>query len=420
MFTRIKKWLRRLALLFVLLIAVLISAFAVLILYWESKVNSKIRALAADGQPTSLNQLYQGEVPNEQNQYWQLGEIASEAEAFENEIWDHQEDRDPKEMRRLELERTEKALVTHPTLLAAIDRLVACEKWARPKEEYTSFSAMIEVRNHNSLRGPIRVLNRVGRLAIEQKNKSLASHCLFQGLALADGPGKDEGIIDLLIRNACRNVIWELACCELAAEMLSHEDREKLLRMVQAADLEQKFHGCFAGERAIGLAALSDLNSRFGVFRLMWGRETWYYLDFIERIQNAKVTDFVNDMSAFTGNAMPFLSQFSVVPGVKAVGAYQARMIALQRALVTLIKLSDLPSETAEAPDLKMLGLEPEWTTDPYNNQPLRVKKLPGGWLVYSVYRDLRDDGGAIGDDDGKGMLDIGFGPPESADSNAK
>ena len=65
----------------------------------------------------------------------------------------------------------------------------------------------------------------------------------------------------------------------------------------------------------------------------------------------------------------------------------------------------------ARSPGSKQI-LPVETTTDPFNGEPLRVKKMPKGWLVYSVGPNLQDDGGKLGDVD---HGDIGVGPPPAA-----
>jgi hypothetical protein len=68
-----------------------------------------------------------------------------------------------------------------------------------------------------------------------------------------------------------------------------------------------------------------------------------------------------------------------------------------------------------EIPKLSELGLPANTTTDPFNGQPLHVKKTAQGWLIYSVGRNLRDDGGKLDDPDG----DVGVGPPKPAAGSA-
>jgi hypothetical protein len=60
-----------------------------------------------------------------------------------------------------------------------------------------------------------------------------------------------------------------------------------------------------------------------------------------------------------------------------------------------------------EPPRLSGLGLPLDVITDPFDGQPLRVKKLPQGWLIYSVGPNRIDDGGVL---DNK--TDVGLGPP--------
>ncbi len=65
-------------------------------------------------------------------------------------------------------------------------------------------------------------------------------------------------------------------------------------------------------------------------------------------------------------------------------------------------------------PLLADLGLPQESTIDPYSSEPLHIKKVPEGWLVYSIGLNLTDDGGKL-----DGITDIGAGP-KSQDEPAK
>ena len=67
------------------------------------------------------------------------------------------------------------------------------------------------------------------------------------------------------------------------------------------------------------------------------------------------------------------------------------------------------PVGTDATPKLSELGLPTETTTDPFNGELLHAEKTRQGWLIYSVGRNYRDDGGKL-DDPSDG--DIGVGPP--------
>ena len=71
------------------------------------------------------------------------------------------------------------------------------------------------------------------------------------------------------------------------------------------------------------------------------------------------------------------------------------RTRAMSRSLRVLNAIqARVPSGGDQVPNLADLGLPEQATIDPYNGQPLHVKKLPEGWMVYSVGHNLVDDGG--------------------------
>jgi hypothetical protein len=82
-------------------------------------------------------------------------------------------------------------------------------------------------------------------------------------------------------------------------------------------------------------------------------------------------------------------------------------MIACLRVLNALQSLNEVV-----APDeaLAKLSLPAEAKTDPFTGQALHVKNVAGEWLIYSVGKDLKDDGGKIGN-----QTDIGIGPMRKA-----
>ena len=83
------------------------------------------------------------------------------------------------------------------------------------------------------------------------------------------------------------------------------------------------------------------------------------------------------------------------------------RTRALLRCLRVLNALQGrLETTGAETAALSELGLPTEITLDPFTGQPLQVKKTDRGWLIYSVGRDLKDDGGSLDD-----WKDYGVGP---------
>jgi hypothetical protein len=81
-------------------------------------------------------------------------------------------------------------------------------------------------------------------------------------------------------------------------------------------------------------------------------------------------------------------------------------VVALVRSLRIINALQNKPPKSGGSPRMAEIGLPDEVGVDPFNGKPLIIKKLPEGWKVYSVGRNLKDDGG-----DGCRGDDEGFGP---------
>jgi hypothetical protein len=65
-----------------------------------------------------------------------------------------------------------------------------------------------------------------------------------------------------------------------------------------------------------------------------------------------------------------------------------------------------LEHQGVEVTGLQDLKLPEKETIDPFTGKPLLMKKLPEGWVIYSVGKNLKDDGGQVDD-----LIDFGLGP---------
>jgi hypothetical protein len=107
--------------------------------------------------------------------------------------------------------------------------------------------------------------------------------------------------------------------------------------------------------------------------------------------------------------ALVMLLEPGLMSGLEAAN----RVRALARSLRVLSAVQvRVPAGNDQPPRLDDLGLPAEATTDPFNGEPLRVKRTPDGWTVYSVGGNGVDDGGKL-----DGRSDVGVGPlsPEEA-----
>jgi hypothetical protein len=100
------------------------------------------------------------------------------------------------------------------------------------------------------------------------------------------------------------------------------------------------------------------------------------------------------------------------VPALNAAREPAERVKAMTRCLRVLSALQARTEGGSDrTPPLADLDLTHETTIDPYNGQPLHVKRLPEGWLVYSLGMNLTDEGGMFDK-----AADIGAGPITRSD----
>jgi hypothetical protein len=101
-----------------------------------------------------------------------------------------------------------------------------------------------------------------------------------------------------------------------------------------------------------------------------------------------------------------------LVPALNAAREPAERVKAMSRCLRVLSALQARTEAGSDrTPQLGDLGLSRETTIDPYNGEPLHVKKMPEGWLVYSLGMNLTDEGGMFDK-----AADVGAGPMTRSD----
>ncbi len=97
-----------------------------------------------------------------------------------------------------------------------------------------------------------------------------------------------------------------------------------------------------------------------------------------------------------------------LIPAIQAYCDAEARSTAVMRALRidnTLLAFADANGH--EARGLEDLNLPKDAVIDPYSGEPLKLKHIDDGWIVYSVMANGVDDGGSFIE-----MKDYGLAPP--------
>ncbi len=197
----------------------------------------------------------------------------------------------------------------------------------------------------------------------------------------------------------------------LDAELALHDTMDGLrwaLRSERSFSLSSTREQLFITRNWIGRGFLNDLELRvIGLFD-----------DYINQAGKpySEVAASKNSAGTRRGGRNPFAPLVTLLDSSLVVAREPAeRVRAMSRCLRVLNALQSRVATTSDQlPNLADLGLPLEAKIDPYNSQPLHLRKTPAGYLVYSVGKNLADDGGKL-----DGVTDIGAGP-KSKDEPAK
>ena len=195
--------------------------------------------------------------------------------------------------------------------------------------------------------------------------------------------------------------MWLIACCV--------PGRFPIPRDALDAELAQhamwaSFARSLKSERAYGLVALDSLPvgklGKYWPSRGFWNNALVYYLDVMNEqitlIESPAATGAIGHASV-PRPASPWLALTDVaLSSIKAVGDATRRTVATQRCLRILNSVTRFEQRGVQVTALADLKLPVEETTDPYTGKPLLMKRLPAGWLIYSVGGDSKDDGGQL------------------------
>jgi hypothetical protein len=113
-----------------------------------------------------------------------------------------------------------------------------------------------------------------------------------------------------------------------------------------------------------------------------------------------------------------------LLPALNASYSAESRIVGVMRSLRIFNALREFAEKNGrEAKDLSELKLSNTITTDPFSNQPLKLKHTNDGWIVYSVMQNATDDDGDFIE-----LKDYGVAPakyrlterPEAPEENAE
>jgi hypothetical protein len=178
-------------------------------------------------------------------------------------------------------------------------------------------------------------------------------------------------------------------------------------------DLTESYRQALISERGLGLTAFNERNmGRFWLARGFWNNAVIYYLDVMDSQLALASQPYYRALQIGPPVVSKPVSPWTVMadlvlPAIRAAREATERSRATMRCLRILNSVTRLEQEGVEVTGLVDLRLPEDETIDPFTGNPLLMKKLPDGWVIYSVGKDLKDDGGQIDDQSDFGLSPV-------------
>jgi hypothetical protein len=416
---RFKKILKWIAIVTGAAIAILLIADALFVWNNGSRLEKRLSALREAGEPLQIADLARERIPPEQNADTFLHRAANDLEAILKEL-DAAYPRigyPTKALTPAEQEKLEKLFAAHPQLMPLLEQ--AADAPGHDPQLDPSMSRIQFLEACMDLSGQHRPLYRALRarsallLSKGRPDDAVATQILL--LRLTRHWRREPMLIGYLVTAVGEHTALEVINQVLQTGPVSPATRQAIETEVAHHDTMDGYTWALRTERAFSLTTVREYPfTRFWLTRGFANDLMLRLLDLYDRHLDDATQPFVQVAKKRKTNPPvraglnPYRALLTVLdPGLFSALEAGNRVRAMSRSLRVLNAIqARVPPGSDQVPQLNDLGLPVEATIDPFNGEPLRVKKDPRGWMVYSVGGNGVDDGGQIG-----GKTDIGVGP---------
>lgn len=389
-----------------------------------TRLEKQLAVLRESGQPVQLADLARKPIANETNAAVFLRRAADDLDAMQKELmaWYPKTVYPSGTLLPADQEKLEKMFAAYPKTLPLLEQAASCPDYD-PQLDFTlppsSFlgSQIERLGKHRVL---YRVLQARSAWLVSAGRHDEAIATTIMLLRLSRHLHREPLIIGYLVTVGCKGVAMDEVNHVLQSGPVSPASRQALDAELALHDNMDGYRWAFLSERAYVLSSLRELpgyniwllrgSANDGTLRLLKLMDQ--YLTNASRLYAEVLAEEDATATVPTGSWNMYRVVIELLkPALNAAREPAERIRSLARSLRVLNALQAGASHGDRMPELADLGLAEDITQDPFNGQPLKFKKLPDGWTVYSVGRNLVDDGGNL-----DGQTDVGVGPirPES------
>lgn len=397
------------------LIAVLLVANALFVWRSGAALESRLQTIRDAGDPLCLADLAREPIPPEENAavYYRRAKedvqaISKELIAVRSEGWSD----GPVSLEYLQT--VERAMSAYPEVISLVRKAADCSDYysdADDRVTSTEFTT-VGLEELQSSRRVADYLRDRSLMLMAKGNRDEALEACILGFQLARHLDREPALVACLVTLAIRGTGIMAANRVLRSGPVADSTRDALNAELVRHDLTESYRHALITERAFGLSAYNDMNlGRFWPARGFWNNTTVYYIDVMDSQLALASKPYHQVLQAGPATISRPVSPWTVLadmvlPAVHAAREATERSRAMMRCLRTLNVVTRLEQQGVEVTGFGDLKLPEEETIDPFTGKPLVMKKLADGWVIYSVGKNLKDDGGKVDD-----QSDVGLGP---------
>jgi hypothetical protein len=409
-------------------IAVLLMANAYFVWSTGRELERRLVALREAHDPVQLADLARKPIPPEQNADMFLRRTASDLDAIQKELLAlYPEHGYPTgTVAPADQERLEKVFAGYAKLMQLLEQAANCPDFDPQLDGTEPPVRFVEsvIERSSKQRQVVRVARAWSALLLSKGRADDALAVQVRSLRLARHWQRQPLMIGYLVTVACEQAAMDGVNQVLQAGRVSSRARQALEAELALLDNMDGYNWALRSERAYSLTTARDIpGSGSWLMRGFANQLALGLIDLFDQYLEqgarlyAEVASHTRTVFAPRRGPNPYGAVVRLLePSLAAIREPAERTRAMSRSLRVLSALQIREAKGGDRiPKLADLGLPADATIDPYSGGPLRVKKLPVGWMVYSVGRNLADDGGKL-----DGRTDIGAGPSSRDDSRKK
>ncbi len=399
------------------IIALLVIVNMILIGIARQPFNKHLEKIKAAGHPISLADLALKPVPDNQNAAVILQSIHDDLDAISTALTNiYREDNFANgNFTDDQLKTIDAAFDAHPKVLPALIQAANAPSYQVDIDPTSSGTAWLETASPRITypRQIARLLAARIHLLSGQSNPIEALNTSISLFQLCRHFDREPMILGSLVAMSCRALAIRTTNAVLQKSSLPASAHRMLEAELAVQNTIEAYQYALATERVLGLALYEEqmsvritnwpLRSYFLADACDYLRGIEQLLDFASKPYAAVVeADLPTQISKMKSLARITLSAFAA--GRKTVDRIRSELRCLR--ILNAIKAQGKPQ--ADTPiNISELALPAEATRDPFTGNLLQAKKVPQGWVVYSVGANLIDDGGDL-----DRQKDTGIQPP--------